>query len=86
MKKYWWSGTVHVPFSLGTLIESVRMSDAILAIVKAGLMGAAIPLICVREGFSVRVSAREVPQAATRAVVRSMVFCMVLNSFLSIYT
>lgn len=76
----------HMPFTLGTLIENVRMGDAVLAITKAGLMGAAIPLICIREGFSVRVSAREVPQAATRAVVRSMVLCMVLNSFLSIYS
>jgi phospholipid/cholesterol/gamma-HCH transport system permease protein len=77
---------LHVPFTLVTLVQNVHFGYAAVGMLKAVLMGAAIPLICIREGFSVTVSAREVPQAATRAVVRSMTFCMVLNSFLSIYT
>jgi len=77
---------VHVPFTLPVLVDNVRHDYVVAAIFKAALMGGAIAVICVREGFSVTVSAREVPQAATRAVVRSMTLSLVLNSFLSIYT
>jgi ABC-type transporter Mla maintaining outer membrane lipid asymmetry permease subunit MlaE len=77
---------IHVPFTLPVLIENVRLHYMVGAVLKSVLLGGAIAVICIREGFSVTVSAREVPQAATRAVVRSMAFSLVLNSFLSIYT
>jgi phospholipid/cholesterol/gamma-HCH transport system permease protein len=74
-----------LPFTLRALVEAVSLPDAGVAILKSVLLGALISVICIREGFSVKVSAREVPQAATRAVVRAMTFSLVLNSFLSIY-
>ncbi len=74
-----------MPFTLSTLLQSVTFGNLGVSFLKAVLLGAAISAICIREGLSVTVSAREVPQAATRAVVRSMTFCLVLNSFLSIY-
>jgi phospholipid/cholesterol/gamma-HCH transport system permease protein len=77
---------IHMPFTLPVLIQNVKLGDMAVAFMKCVLLGGAISAICIREGFSVTVSAREVPQAATRAVVRSMTFCLVLNSFLSIYT
>jgi phospholipid/cholesterol/gamma-HCH transport system permease protein len=77
---------IHVPFTLSTLIESVHADDLGVAFAKGILLGGAISVICIREGFSVKNSAREVPQAATRGVVRSMTFSLVINSFLSIYT
>jgi phospholipid/cholesterol/gamma-HCH transport system permease protein len=77
---------VHMPFTLPVLIGNVRFDYMAVAALKSVLLGGAIAVICIREGFSVTVSAREVPQAATRAVVRSMTFSLVLNTFLSIYT
>lgn len=74
-----------MPFTLSTLLQNVTFGDLGISFLKAVLLGTAISVICIREGLSVTVSAREVPQAATRAVVRSMSFCLVLNSFLSIY-
>ncbi|MBI3724247.1 ABC transporter permease [bacterium] len=84
----YWLGTkvTHMPFTLAVLIRDVELGDVFIAFLKAALMGAAIAVICIREGFSVSVSQREVPQAATRGVVRSMVFCLVLNTFISIFT
>ncbi len=76
---------VRMPFTLMVLVQSVQLSYFAVAMFKSVLLGAAIAVICIREGFSVGVSAREVPQAATRAVVRAMSFSLVLNSFLSIY-
>lgn len=80
------SKVVRLPFTMTVLIQSVETDDLVVALLKSVLLGGAISVICIREGFSVEVSAREVPQAATRAVVRSMSFALVLNSFLSIYT
>lgn len=77
---------VRMPFTLPVLIQNIHADDVLVAALKSVLFGGAIAVICIREGFSVTVSAREVPQAATRAVVRSMTFSLVLNSFLSIYT
>jgi phospholipid/cholesterol/gamma-HCH transport system permease protein len=77
---------VRMPFTLPILIQNVHAGDVLIAFLKSILLGGAIAVICIREGFSVTVSAREVPQAATRGVVRSMTFCLVLNTFLSIYT
>jgi phospholipid/cholesterol/gamma-HCH transport system permease protein len=77
---------VHVPFTLPVLIQNVQMGYLGVSLLKCVLLGGAISAICIREGFSVTVSAREVPQAATRAVVRSMTFCLLLNSFVSIYS
>jgi phospholipid/cholesterol/gamma-HCH transport system permease protein len=76
---------IHLPFTLGKLLEHVLLMDVFVALAKAVLMGAAISVICIREGFSVKVSQREVPMAATRGVVRAMSFCLVVNTFLSIY-
>ncbi len=77
---------VRMPFTLPILIQNVTFGYVGIAFLKSILLGGAIAVICIREGFSVTVSAREVPQAATRGVVRSMTFCLVLNTFLSIYT
>lgn len=77
---------IHLPFTFSALVQNVHFADMVAALFKSVLLGGAIAVICIREGLSVTVSAREVPQAATRAVVRSMTFSLVLNSFLSIYT
>jgi phospholipid/cholesterol/gamma-HCH transport system permease protein len=79
------SYVIHIPFTLTDVIDNVHFGDVFNALGKAAIMGGAISIICIREGLSVKVSQREVPQAATRAVVRAMVFCLVVNSFLSIY-
>jgi ABC-type transporter Mla maintaining outer membrane lipid asymmetry permease subunit MlaE len=77
---------VRPPFTLHSLVESVDMDDLGVSVLKSVLLAAMIAVVCIREGLSVQASPREVPQAATRGVVRSMTICLVLNSFLSIYT
>ena len=67
------------------ILNALEENDVPSALLKAGLFGAGIVLVCIREGYGVRVSSREVPQAATRAVVRSMAIVLVLNSAISIF-
>ncbi len=73
-----------LPFALEAMLDAVRLGDVSVALLKVLLFGAGVALVAVREGTSVRSSAREVPQATTRTVVRSMGACLVLNSAISV--
>lgn len=75
-----------LPFTLQAIMDAVTLEDLQVALAKALLFGASIVVVCVREGYSVQASAREVPQATTRAVVRSMGLCLVLNSVITVLT
>lgn len=75
-----------LPFTLEAILREVTAQDLMIAGAKALLFGAGIVLVSIREGYSVQASAREVPQATTRAVVRSMGLCLVLNSTISVLT
>lgn len=73
-----------LPFTLQAIVDEITVGDLGLALVKSLLFGLSIVLVAVREGYSVQASAREVPQATTRAVVRAMGLCLVLNSAISV--
>ena len=75
-----------LPFTLQAVLDAITVHDLSVALGKALLFGVAIVLVAIREGYSVEASAREVPQATTRAVVRAMGTCLVLNSVLSVMT
>ncbi len=75
-----------LPFTLDAILAEVTTHDLLVAFAKALLFGVGIVLVSIREGYSVQASAREVPQATTRAVVRSMGLCLVLNSAISVLT
>jgi phospholipid/cholesterol/gamma-HCH transport system permease protein len=73
-----------MPFPIGTALDAVELEDAGLGLVKVALFGAGVILVAVREGLTVRVSAVEIPRATTRAAVRGVGLCVVLNSLLSL--
>jgi phospholipid/cholesterol/gamma-HCH transport system permease protein len=73
-----------LPFTLQAVLDEITVGDLGLAVVKSLLFGLSIVLVAIREGYSVQASAREVPQATTRAVVRAMGLCLVLNSVISV--
>jgi phospholipid/cholesterol/gamma-HCH transport system permease protein len=73
-----------LPFTLQALVDAVSAKDVRVALAKGLLFGAAIALMAIREGYGVQASTREIPQATTRAVVRAMGLCLVLNSAISV--
>jgi phospholipid/cholesterol/gamma-HCH transport system permease protein len=75
-----------LPFTLQAIMDAITLEDLQVALAKGLLFGVAIVIVCVREGYSVQASAREVPQATTRAVVRAMGVCLVLNSVMTVLT
>lgn len=73
-----------LPFTLQAIVDAVEPADLLLGGVKGLLFGTGFALVAIREGYSVEASAREIPQATTRAVVRGMGLCLVLNSVLTV--
>lgn len=74
-----------LPYALEALVAGIDHHAIVEALVKAAIFGAAIMLVSIREGLSVQVSRREIPQATTRAVVYCMGLILVLNTGISIF-
>jgi phospholipid/cholesterol/gamma-HCH transport system permease protein len=74
-----------VTFSLAELVQSVTVGQMAIACVKVFCFGLIISLTSIQHGISVEFSVREVPIVTTRAVVRAMILCIVVNSLISVY-
>jgi phospholipid/cholesterol/gamma-HCH transport system permease protein len=79
------AAVVPIQFSLNELVSGVLMEDAAIAAVKVVVFAAVIALTSIQYGLRVRRSVREVPIVTTTAVVRSMIACLILNTFISVY-
>ncbi|MBL4844441.1 MAG: ABC transporter permease [Planctomycetes bacterium] len=83
---YWLVKSVgSLPFAVEALLNAVREEELIKTLIKVFFFSVAIVLVSIREGYSVEASPREVPQATTRAVVRSMALVFVLNTLISVF-
>ena len=71
---------------LESVLKPVRVSDTINLLAKTLLPGMLTGVICCMEGLTIRGSATEVPQAATRAVVRSPAGLLIITAIISILT
>ncbi len=69
-----------------SVLKPVRMSDTINLLAKTLLPGMLTGVICCMEGLTIRGAATEVPQAATRAVVRSIAGLLVVSALVSVLT
>jgi phospholipid/cholesterol/gamma-HCH transport system permease protein len=68
---------------LDSVAASIRASDLALVPVKAALFGSMIALFACHRGLSVEASPTEIPRAATRAVVTSLVGIFLADSVLA---
>ncbi|MGE0709615.1 MAG: ABC transporter permease [Planctomycetota bacterium] len=74
-----------LPFALEAMVNAIREEDVFKVLVKVCLFGGGIVLVSIRDAYSVQSSRREIPIAATNAVVHSMALVFVLNSLISIF-
>lgn len=74
-----------VTFTVHDLIAAVTVGQVATATLKVVCFGLIIALTSVQHGLAVQFSVREIPIVTTRAVVRSMIVCIVVNSFIAIY-
>ncbi|MBI4833638.1 MAG: ABC transporter permease [Planctomycetes bacterium] len=67
------------------LLLTVDYRDIIISMLKAFLFGWVIAIVNCSHGLSVKRSFTEIPQVTTTGVVNSIIFCFVINIFISLY-
>lgn len=76
---------MHLPaYPVADLLSGIEPSDFVLACVKATLFGTVVSITAMQHGMEVTHSAREIPIATSRAVVRSLLLCLLLNTVISV--
>lgn len=66
------------------IIHALSFTDVLLTAIKGTLFGAAVASICCHHGLSVQSSFTEVPQQTTRAMINSLVLCLLLDVCITI--
>jgi phospholipid/cholesterol/gamma-HCH transport system permease protein len=67
------------------LILTVDYRDVIISMLKAFCFGWVIAIVNCTHGLSVKRSFTEIPQVTTTGVVNSIVFCFIINIFVSLF-
>jgi len=65
------------------LFSNLKLLDILILILKSAIFGAIIATIPVYHGFKIRMSSTEVPQAATKSVVRTLIYIFIFNSIIT---
>jgi phospholipid/cholesterol/gamma-HCH transport system permease protein len=71
---------------LESIFGALQQADVFNVLIKTLVCGAMTGVICCAEGLSVSTASTEVPQAATRAVVRSTAALFVMSALVSLVT
>lgn len=79
-------GTGAPDLFIANVLRAVHLPDVFSLLAKTFLPGMFTAVICASEGIGVGTAITEVPQAATRAVVRSIAALFILSALVSILT
>jgi phospholipid/cholesterol/gamma-HCH transport system permease protein len=63
--------------------EALVPEDAVLYLLKASGLGLLVGWLCCHYGFEVRVSPTEVPQKASKAVIMTLLTCVIFNTIVT---
>lgn len=80
------AGTRDPSAFIQSVLKPIRVSDTINLLAKTLLPGMLTAVICCMEGLMIKGASTEVPQAATRAVVRSIAGLLVISAIVSVLT
>ncbi|MCU0722442.1 MAG: ABC transporter permease [Planctomycetes bacterium] len=72
-------------YPLALFIQEIQISHMGISVLKALSFGAVIGTVCSYHGLEPERSSTEVPQSATKGVVRSLALCILVNFFISVY-
>lgn len=76
---------MHLPaYPVADLISGIEPADFLIACLKVGMFGVVVSLTSIQHGMQVQRSPREIPIATSRAVVRSLLLCLLLNTVISV--
>lgn len=80
------AGATDPAIFLNTVLKGLHPADIYNLLAKTLIPGLFTASICIMEGLNVRHSITEVPQAATRAVVRSIAALFIISAIVSVLT
>ncbi|MEM9068152.1 MAG: ABC transporter permease [Myxococcota bacterium] len=76
---------LHLPsYPVADLLQGIDPADFLVSCIKAILFGTVISLTAIQHGMQVERSRREIPIVTSRAVVRSLLLCFLLNTAVSL--
>lgn len=76
--------TIPVAVYLAEIQKSLSIADALITVIKGGLFGLTIAVICCHHGLSVVSATTEVPQQATRAMLNTVTACLLLDIIVTV--
>lgn len=79
-------GTHDIATFIDSILKPIQVGDIFNLLVKTLLSGVLIAVICCMEGLTIGGAVTEVPQAATRGVVRSIAGVLILSALVSLLT
>jgi phospholipid/cholesterol/gamma-HCH transport system permease protein len=77
--------SVSIDFYFSSIVDALTISDFSVFLIKNLVCGSMIFLISVTHGLQVKGAITEVPVAAIRAVVQSIIFCVVFNFIVTFF-
>ena len=66
------------------ITHSLSLLDVVVTFSKGAMFGTAVAAICSHHGLSVQSSYTEVPQQTTRAMINSLIICLVLDILITV--
>ncbi len=79
-------GTLDPLLFVHTVLQGLKPADIYNLLAKTLVPGLATATLCILEGLNVQASITEIPQAATRAVVRSIAALFLVSAIVSVLT
>jgi phospholipid/cholesterol/gamma-HCH transport system permease protein len=76
--------TIPVAVYLAEIQKSLSIADVLITVIKGGMFGMTIAVICCHHGLSVVGAATEVPQQATRAMLNTVTACLLLDIIVTV--
>ena len=64
-------------------VGSLHASDFFISILKGGVLGMTVALVCIHQGLNVKTSATEIPQRTSKAIVVAFIASFVINMVIS---
>ena len=69
---------------MNLFVDSLHISDVFISVVKGGVLGMAVAIICIHQGTNVKKSVTEIPQRASKAIVAAFISTFIINMVISV--
>ncbi len=76
--------SVNVADMLSLFVDSLKLPEMMINVVKGALLGTTVALVCIYHGQKVQSAATEIPQQTSRAIVNSMILCFTISAVISL--